>query len=309
MQIPKSLIVLNTIKVFVSLLCALFFSLSHATSSVYSFELYLHNEYFSQPPGFPSKISVVPNITLIEHKTTVGKEHRLFTNLLEAVRLTYKHWWIELFTSIGKEYLTLTCEHGCYKKSRTGFDDFLVDAGYNFLLDKKGKVQLLPHVLVGIPTFWKITQLEQDDPLLGTRTFALGGSLEAVYDFKRSIKHDIFFGFIFRFIHRFDRKYNPVLPPDNIFVPGNITDYLLLFHYRVFQHNIEFGYNITYLSDRAIKSPRATLYQPSTILHTVYGYYALYLERLSSLLEIGLIGTISKKTKAVTPYMLFGWYF
>ncbi len=107
-----------------------------------------------------------------------------------------------------------------YKKSRVGFDDFLIDMGYNFLFDDNAKVQCMPHIIAGIPTYWKITLAEQEDPLMGTRTYALGGSVEVVYDFERSIKNDIFFGLIFRFIHRFDRNYFPVLPENSFFFTG-----------------------------------------------------------------------------------------
>lgn len=309
MPIQKKNIFLTHFNLLIALFYIHFSFFCNATSSVYSFELYLHNEYYSQPPGFPNKITIVPNISVINRTTRNGKEHRLFTNILEAIRLTYKHLWIELFTSIGTEQLTFTSKDISYKKSRTGFDDFLIDMGYNFLFDDDGKVQFMPHIIVGIPTFWNITLAEQEDPLMGTRTYALGGSLEVVYDFERSVKYDIFFGLIFRCIHRFDRKYFPVLPENSFFSPGNFIDSLVLFHYRWFQHNIECGYNTTYLSDRAIKYPLSTCYQPSEILHTLYGYYAIFIEELSMLFEFGLIATANTNIKAITPYAVCGFYF
>lgn len=176
----------------------MFSQLSYATSGVYLFELYLHNEYYAQPPGFPSKFSLVPTVASIHRTNANANEHRIFASVLETVRLTYKQLWIEFFTNIGKEQLTVNCGDNCYKKSRAGFDDFLIDLGYNFLLDQKGKVQLLPHFIIGIPTFWKVTPLEVEDPLLGSRAITIGPAIECAYDFIRTKEQDIFFGSIFR---------------------------------------------------------------------------------------------------------------
>lgn len=112
-----------------------------------------------------------------------------------------------------------------------------------------------------------------------------------------------------RFLHRCERKYYPILPPDTTYSPGNITDFLFLLHYRYFNHNMEMGYNPTYITDQAYKSPQSIQYLPSKVLHSIYGYYAIYAEKLSMIFELGLIGTFSSNVKAITSFGLIGYYF
>ncbi len=117
---------------------------SIAFSAAYYYELYIHNEYFAEPPGFPSKFILSPIFSSFSIDNNVIQEDRFAGGLIAALRLTHNHTWIELITAIGKERVRLNELETISKKSRSGMDDFLIDIGHNFL-DATGKKQLLVH--------------------------------------------------------------------------------------------------------------------------------------------------------------------
>jgi hypothetical protein len=229
-----------------------------ALSAAYYYELYIHNEYKAEPPGLPKKFILSPIIgSFSGGRRGQWHEHRFAAGLIEALRLTYGHTWIEFITAIGKERVRLNQQGIISKKSRFGMDDFLIDIGHN-ILDETGKKQLLLHWLTGIPLAKKVTLAEVNQPLWGTRTYATGPVIEGVYEFIRSEEYDIFVGLIARFLHRFKRHYIPILPADAFFRPGNTLDILALFHYRYNEQNIEFGYIFSRYNHAAYQFPDQT---------------------------------------------------
>ena len=194
------------------------------------------------------------------------------------------------------------------KQSHFGSDDFLIDIGHNFL-DESGKKQLLLHWLTGIPLYKKVTLAEIEEPLFGTRTYATGPVLEFAYDFIRNTAQDFFIGFIGRFLHRFKRSYEPILPPGTFLNPGDAIDLLAMVHYRYYGHNIEFGYVPTFYFDIAYQFPTYIQRLPSEQYHTIYGEYYYFWEQQSMGFEIALAKTFGKPYEGTTLFGLIEWYF
>jgi hypothetical protein len=278
-------------------------------SDTYFYELYLHNEYYSEPPGFPSKFVISPIISSFINKGYQSWEKRFSFGVVGSLRLTHDHAWIEFIAALGQEHVRFNHQGKIGKKSRFGGDDFLIDIGYNFLLDEKGKLQLLLHWLTGIPTKWQVTLAEIEEPLFGTRTFATGPVIEFAYDFIRTIERDVFIGFIGRILHRFKRTYQPIIPPNASFNPGNAIDIVSLFHYRYYGHNVEFGYVYTADTDLSYRFPNHLERLPSDKFNSIYFEYFYYHNRLAMLFEIGMVKTFGKTTEGIAFWGLIEWYF
>ncbi len=275
-----------------------------AISDTYLYELYLHNEYYAEPPGFPDKVSISPIITTFNKRLPGGFENRFFAGSIGSLRLTHKHLWVEFIAGAGKESLHLKQGKQHVKKSRSGFDDFLIDGGYNFLLDKKGKAQLLIHGLIGIPTFLELAHDEQI--LLGTRTLHAGPVIEFAYDFIRSKEADFFCGFITRWLHGFARKDKTT---QVFYDPGNVLDVLLLLHYRSYGHHFECGYNPTFITRQLFKSLDQRTKIPAENYTSLYATYSYYNAQRALSLETGFIGSFNSVAQEFTWFGLLGWYF
>lgn len=281
-------------------------------SSTYFYELYLHNEYFAEPPGFPSKFILSPLIASFtghgDH-TDPWHEKRLSAALVQSLRLTHNHTWIEFIAAFGRERVRFDQQGVRGTQSHFGLDDFLIDIGHNFLIDEKGKLQILVHWLTGIPLKWKVTLAEQNDPLVGTRTFATGPVIEWAYDFIRNTEYDVFVGFIGRFLHRFQRSYQPIIPANARFNPGNLIDLLTLIHYRHYGHNLETGYVATLFINQSYRFPDSIQRLPSGRFHSIYIDYFYYYERLSMGFEFNITKVFGKPYEGVAAYGLVTWYF
>lgn len=281
---------------------------SIAFSAAYYYELYIHNEYFAEPPGFPSKFILSPIFSSFSIYNNAIQEDRLAGGLIAALRLTHNHTWIELITAIGKERVRLHELETISKKSRSGMDDFLIDIGHNFL-DATGKKQLLVHWLTGIPLTKKVSLIEINQPLWGTRTYATGPVIEAIYDFVRNQEYDIFIGLITRFLHRFKRHYTPILPPDALLNPGNSLDVLALLHYRHYGQNIEVGYIYSTVDNVSYRFIDHTQRFPSERYHSLYADYFYYSEQKEMGFEINLAKTFGKTYEGYTIFGAITWYF
>ena len=289
-------------------LCILWTTSCAGFSATYFYELYLHNEYYAEPPGFPSKIVASPIIASFSGSGEQWKENRFSAGLVEAVRLTHNHSWIEFIAAFGKEHVSYNHQGIRGKKSRFGWDDFLIDIGHNFL-DETGKKQLLVHWLTGIPTTKKISSAEVEGPLWGTRSFATGPVVEVVYEFIRSNAEDLFIGLVTRFLHRFKHSYEPILPPNAFLNPGNALDVLTLFHYRYYGQNFEMGYVHTLYNNISYKFPDHTEHLPSERYNSIYLDYFYFYEKLSLGFECNISKTFGKPYDGFTIYGLIAWYF
>lgn len=283
---------------------------AYGFSATYFYQLYLHNEYYSEPPGFPNRISVAPIITSLQGAGDNWKEKRFSAGLVESVRLVHDQNWIELIFGFGKENVRFSQLDSNEKEhaSRAGLDDFLIDIGHNFL-DESGKKQLLIHLLAGIPLHWNITEHDIHQPLWGTRTYAIGPVIELAYDFRRSEAEDLFVGAICRFLHRFPRAYDPILPPDAEYHPGNLLNLLGLIHYRYYSHNFEGGYVYTQYSSMANKYGFQIERLPSNRYHNLFIDYFYFYEPRSLGFEIGIVKTWGTPYHGVSVFGLAAWYF
>ena len=278
-------------------------------SITYFYELYLHNEYYNEPPGFPARFEIMPLIASFKDHGNQWWEKRFTGGVAGALRLTHHHAWIELIAAIGQEKVRFNHQGSRGEQSRCGGDDFLIDIGYNFLIDKKGKAQLLLHWLTGIPTRWKVSLAEVEEPLIGTRTFATGPVIEFSYDFIRNPATDFFIGIIGRFLHRFKRSYQPILPLHALFHPGNTLDVLALIHYRHYGHNIEFGYVDTLFIDSSYQFPHYREPLPAEQFNSVYIDYSYYDTPLAMGFEAGIVATFGKTSTGTSLYGSIAWYF
>lgn len=283
-------------------------SLCLGFSATYFYELYLHNEYYEEPPGFPSKLLAAPIIASFTGKGEGWTEKRFSAGLIEAIRLTHNHTWIELIAAFGKERVRFNHQGVLGEKSRMGWDDFLIDFGYNFL-DESGKKQLLMHWLIGVPVRKKVTSAEIEGPLWGTRSYATGPVIEAAYDLIRSKEEDLFIGLLGRFLHRYKRHYEPILPLGAFFRPGDALDILAITHYRYYGQNIEVGY--VYTRYNAIANEVAGIIErlPSERYNSFYIDYSYYYEEKALSFEINITKTFGKPYDGITVYWLIGWYF
>lgn len=280
----------------------------YAFSATYLYELYLHNEYYSEPPGFPNKIVVAPIISLFSGNGDQWDENRISGGLVETVRFVHDHTWIELIAAFGEERVTYNHEGKEGKQSRFGWDDFLIDIGHNFI-DKSGKKQLLIHWLIGIPLKKGITLAELEQPLWGTRTYATGPVIDIAYDFIRNNAEDLFVGLIGRFLHRFKRTYEPILPANAFLNPGNLMNLLALIHYRYYSHNIEAGYVYTLYNRISYQFVDHKEFFPSEKYNNFYIDYFYFYEKLSLGFEIGVVKTFGKPYNGTSIFGLVAWYF
>ena len=277
-------------------------------SATYFYELYLHNEYYSEPPGFPSKFVLSPIIASFSGEGDQWHENRFSAGLIEALRLTHNHSWIEFIAAFGKEQVRFNHEGQMGKKSRLGWDDFLIDIGHNFL-DETGKKQLLVHWLIGIPVARKVSLAEIEEPLWGTRTFATGPVIELVYGFIRNEAEDFFIGAIGRFLHRFKRSYEPILPENAFLYPGRQIDILTLLHYRYYGQNIEVGYVYSLYNHIHYQFSNQIQRLPAAHYNSFYADYFYFHEKLSMGFELNITKTFGNPYEGITVYGLIAWYF
>lgn len=284
-------------------------SLCQAITQVYDYELYPHTVYYAEPTGFPSEWVLVPTFTQSSQKALGRFEERFWGGILGSLRLVQEPFWIECMTSYGTEKLRFRDNGITGNQSRTGFDDFLIDSGANLFLDEKGKVQLSLHLITGIPLFKRVTSQEVIQPLMGSRFFNVGPAVDFTFEFIRTIPHELFATFIARLLHRFPRKYTPILPPSARYAPGNMTDLVFLLHYRYRAHNIEFGYNPTFITNQSYNFPSHKQKLPTIKFTSVYGLYSYYSRELSMAFE-GLVSyTFNRAYKDVTCSFLIIWFF
>ncbi len=291
------------------ILTIIFHSSCQATTEVYDYELYPHTVYVADPTGFPNEFVLAPTVSQFCQQSDTRFEERLWGGVIGTLRLVREPWWIECITAYATERLRFkdTGIHG--KLSRTGFDDFLIDCGGNFFLDEEGKVQLSLHFLTGIPLFKRVIREEVEQPLVGTRTFNIGPAVDFTYEFIRSEKVELFAAVIARVLHRFSRKYTPIFPPEARFSPGNVTDLVFLMHYRNGSHNVEAGYNPTFITNQSLDFPLFKQKIPSVNLSSFYALYTYYIQNPAMSVQAGFNYTFNRAIKQPTWFFLITWYF
>lgn len=198
-----------------------------------------------------------------------------------------KAWWLEATTGIERERVK-SKGTATFTNARTGCDDVVLSAGYNAFPHKN--IQLVFYALGGIPTKRKVTLLEKQGTLVGTRFFALGAGTEFSYGFINSLKRS-FLGLVqVRFLHFFNRRFFPILPCDATIQPGNVTDVLISFQYREKKNVLETGYNATFFTNQAVHLKTGTIKDTNFLRNSMYLTYARLTKEIPGLKIPGAIG-------------------
>lgn len=160
-----------------------------------------------------------------------------------------KAWWAEITTAVEREQ---SHERGTVVRdcARTGMDDIVMAAGYNFFPSQTTQVVL--YGIGGVPTRLALNAYEQFDTLVGTRFFSVGGGMELSNSFISGLKQSLTAIAQVRCIHFFNRYWHPVLPRGSKIQPGNVTDFLLSMQYRKKRTVFEIGYNVTFFNNQAV---------------------------------------------------------
>lgn len=182
-----------------------------------------------------------------------------------------KKVWLEATTAIQNEKIELTGS-SCIKKSRTALDDIVLSAGRNFFLNDK--TQLVIYGLAGIPATQKITNQETYNTLVGTRFFSLGIGGELSQGFVETLKKSVIGLLQGRFVHFFNRKWDPILPVGSYVQPGNVTDLLVAMQFRYKRDLFELGYNPTFFTNQAVILLDRKVESKNFVRQSVYIDYA-----------------------------------
>jgi hypothetical protein len=167
-------------------------------------------------------------------------------------------------------------------------------------------------VHLGIPTH-KDTSLQALQ--FGTGHVGLGGQLDGVW----SLNDHQQFSAAARFIHFFPREVDILfnnLEQEFDFGLGNVADLMILYQHTWRPHQIEFGYNPTFIFDAHI-APRlpGVLEQINSTTHNIFGSYRygfLIKKKYPSAFIIGTSMGISPKpetlgnTRIVTSWLSWG---
>jgi hypothetical protein len=181
-----------------------------------------------------------------------------------------KHWWLEATTGLEHEKVVSKGTRS-FTASRTGFDDIALSAGHNWFL--KDAVQLVFYGITGFPTRTKITVDDIQDSLVGTRFFSIGAGTEISYCPINSLKKSLALIFQDRYIHFFNRNWDPILPIGGRIQPGNVIDLLWSAQYREQKNIFEAGYNATFFTKQALITNTTIAKSNTFIRNSIYATY------------------------------------
>ena len=167
-----------------------------------------------------------------------------------------RSYWAEITTGIERESATVKgTTNECAAKS--GFDDVLISAGYNFYPIEHGQFTL--YGLIGFPTHWKVSEFERFGTFIGTHFFNIAVGAEVSYGFIDTLPRSLDLIAQGRLLHAFSRSWNPILPEGSTIQPGNVSDLLITLQYREKQDIFELSYNPTWFSNQAAILPTTTI--------------------------------------------------
>jgi hypothetical protein len=192
-------------------------------------------------------------------------------SILNLRYVSSKSWWLEATTSVQREHGT-SRGTTTFKASRTGFDDVIIEAGYNMMPTKDS--QFVLYGLAGFPTRRKVTLLDTYDPFVGTRFFGLGVGSEISYSFINTLKKSFMALVQARFLHFFNRRWFPILPCNAKIQPGNTIDLLFTLQYRKGKNIFETGYNPIFFTNQAALLKTGKIKAKNYVRQSVYASFA-----------------------------------
>lgn len=236
-----------------------------------------------------------------------ARENRvLFGSLVNVRYIPSRSWWLEATTGFEKEILKVRGTPD-FAASRIGVDDIVLSGGYNIFPHKR--VQCVFYGLTGFPTRRKVTLEDIQGPLVGTRFFAAGVGSEVSYIFVRKPKTSLVGIFQNRFLHFFERKWEPILPPGGRIEPGNLTDLLFAIKYRIKKLVFDVGYNPTFFTNQALSVPGRTFKDSGFVRHGIFASFVYLCKKcpiIDRLLVIGA-GFLHNRTKKFNNQTFSYW--
>lgn len=198
-----------------------------------------------------------------------------------------KSWWLEATTGFEKETVK-SKGTAIFDKSRTGFDDIVLSVGYNMFPAKN--MQFVLYGIGGVPTRKEVTIFDAEDTLVGTRFYSVGAGAEFSYSIINTLPESLIVIFQGRFLHFFDRKWFPILPPDAKIQPGNVSDLLVVLQYRKNKNIFEVGYNPTFYANEAYLLDTGKINIPDYTRQSIYTSFSHLYEEFPIINKPGLIG-------------------
>ncbi len=180
------------------------------------------------------------------------EDRNVIGSLFNVRYVPSKHFWVEATTGLERDHATFKGTPS-FERSRTGFDDLVISGGGRAFFGKK--VQAVGYGLIGIPLKTSINACDKFGPFVGTRVHNLGFGAEVSYSFIDELKKSFAMVIQGRFIHGFNRAWDPILPKGGQLQPGDVTDFLCTLQYRQRRVLMEAGYNATWFSHQAIILP------------------------------------------------------
>jgi hypothetical protein len=247
------------------LLIATYIPLGHAFTIVYNMRI---RRAFNIPPGLikPKKIvllSALPiyfgrrsHIVTAQPAVDVHEKRNIVGSLFNVRYIPSRNWWAEITTGLENDHSSFEGSDP-FSASRTGFDDFLFSGGYRHFIGDK--TQLVVYGLAGLPAGRSVRLDDRYGPLVGSRFYGAGFGTEASYAFIECEKRTLSGIIQQRFVHLFNRSWNPILSPCDILEPGNFTDILATLQYRQEVTVYEVGYNPTFFTNQGVITPAATV--------------------------------------------------
>ncbi len=205
-------------------------------------------------------VTETPAVDVHEYRNVVGA-------LFNVRYLPSLSSWIELTTGLENDHSTFTGSDP-FSASRTAFDDFLFTGGYRYFIGDRG--QIVAYGLAGLPAGRTVRLDDRYGPLVGSRFYGAGFGVEGSYAFIENEKRTLSVIIQQRFVHLFNRSWNPVLPPCDIIEPGNFTDLLVTLQYRQNITAYEAGYNPTFFTNQGVIAPTATVSTPNFTRNAAY---------------------------------------
>ena len=259
-------------------------------------------------------VSAVP---IYFRRTSAINDERLSINVKETrnaggslfnLRLAAtKHWFAEVTTGLETDSARFAGTTQLYA-SRTGFDDVVFEAGYRHFFGQN--IQCILYALGGIPTRRKVTLDDRFGPLVGTRFYNIGLGFEGSYSLISELEHSLSTILQTRFIHAFDRRWTPVLPPEATIKPGNFTDILFLVQYRKKRTVFETGYDATIFSQQGTNLPDEKIRIPTFGRHSWFASvkHGIFQTWIGKLFVFGA-GLNVSKTKRFDAKTVSAWVF